>query len=80
MRIQTTYTLVILVLFTATQSNIVHHHVQLEPGAAQDCITYNITLEQELTFFVTSPDAAVEIVNPNGTIFSKCLSLHSFCC
>jgi hypothetical protein len=54
-----------------THSATVIHHLELEPMVTHACLSFNITRNQELSFFVVSPSVAVEILNPNGTIFSE---------
>jgi hypothetical protein len=53
-----------------THSATVIRHLELEPSVTHACLSFKITKNQELSFFVVSP-VAVEILNPNGTILSE---------
>ncbi|CAI8010534.1 Adhesion G protein-coupled receptor L3 [Geodia barretti] len=53
-----------------THSSTVIRHLELEPSVTHACLSFKITKNQELSFFVVSP-VAVEILNPNGTILSE---------
>jgi hypothetical protein len=44
------------------------HTLELQPDNTRSCISINITVEEELSFYVRSDEDGVLIRNPNGTV------------